>query len=134
MRLIMKIKDPAKNEEKLRKQREYKRNYRQKNEGSSCIKWTTTGYNIFININVNCCWRLQSEIYIHAVPSESWKDIAQKSKETESCRHEVGERVWFWKCSTAKQPRVEVTRANWRRTVLIERVSESTRYNLHYSW
>ena len=104
MRLNMKIKDPAKND----------------------------GMNIFININVSCCWRLQPEIYIHAVPSESWKDITQKSKETESCRQELGKKVWVENCFPAKQ-RAEAAKAN-SRTVLVERVSESTRYNLSHCW
>ena len=37
MRLSMKIKDPAKNEERLRKKREYKRNYRQKMKAAAAL-------------------------------------------------------------------------------------------------
>ena len=37
MRLSMKIKDPAKNEERLRKQREYKRNYRQNVKATAAL-------------------------------------------------------------------------------------------------
>ena len=37
MRLSMKIKDPVNNEERLRKQREYKRNYRQKMNGAAAL-------------------------------------------------------------------------------------------------
>ena len=37
IRLSMKSKDPAKNEERLRKQREYKRNYRQKMKPAAAL-------------------------------------------------------------------------------------------------
>ena len=37
LRLSMKIKDPAKNEQRLRKQREYKRNYRQNMKAAAAL-------------------------------------------------------------------------------------------------
>ena len=85
MTLSMKIKDPANNEERLRKQREYKRNYRQKMKAAAAL-------------------------------SESQQDTTssshQKSKEIESCRRKLGEKVWVENCSPAKQPRAKATRAN----------------------
>ena len=71
---------------------------------------------------------------IHAVPSESLKGITQKSKETETCRHGPGEKVWIENCSSAKQSRAAATGANWREIVLIEWASKLTRYNLCHSW